>query len=220
MKNIINIHLSLFSLLLILTASAGSAWALTASNTRIINNATLSYNDGIGTKTVNAIPVVVTVSLLPGTPTVTKVSDETTPYTGTDTQLVNSFTITASNTNGPDTYTLTPAIIGTPTNTSGAGVTLTSPASPVLLGATVTLSGCTATVLNIPADGNSGDNAINGIAALDWVVVNGQRRQVASIVDNATSTSTITLAAALPASAGGRAVKDLVDPERVMFKAG
>jgi hypothetical protein len=203
MNTLIRMQSILFCYLLIFVATTGSAWALTASNTQIINNARLSYDDGTGvTKTVNALPVVVTVSLLPGTPTVTKVSDETTPYTGTDTQLVNTFRITASNTNGPDTYTLVPAIIGTPTNTSGAGLTLTSPASPVLLGATVTLSGCTTTGLNVPADGNSGDNAVNGIAALDWVVVNGQRRQVSSIVDNATGTSTITLAIALSAAPG------------------
>jgi hypothetical protein len=197
MNQIIKMHLILFSLALAFAASAGSAWANVAANTQIINTATLTYNDGTGTKTVNSLPVVVTVTLIPGTPTVAKVSDQSTSYTGPNTPLTNTFTITASNTNGPDTYLLTPAIIGTPSNTSVASVALTSPASPVLLGATVTLAGCTTTVLNVPADGNNGDNAVNGIAKDDWVVVNGQLKQVASIVDNATLISTITLASAL-----------------------
>src|ERR1035441_2913869 len=49
-------------LITILLVSAGSTWALTASNTQIINQASLSYNDGISNRTVNALPVVVTVT--------------------------------------------------------------------------------------------------------------------------------------------------------------
>jgi hypothetical protein len=199
---------SLFCFLIIFAAFTSGAWALTASNTQIINNASLSYNDGTGTKTVNAVPVIVTVTLIPGTPTVTKGPDQTTPYTGPNTPLTNTFTITASNTNGPDNYSLTPAIIAT-TNATGSSIVLASitplggpQTSPVLLGATVTLAATTANVLVVPADGNAGDNQVNGIAALDWVVVNGEARQVASIVDNAANTSTITLVSALSANPG------------------
>jgi hypothetical protein len=217
MKNAITIHFSLFCLLLIFTAFTGSAWAVTASNTQIINNASLSYNDGTGPKTVNAIPVVVTVSLLPGTPIVTKGPDQTTPYVGPNTPLVNTFTIIASNTNGPDNYSLTPAIIAT-TNAAGSGVTLTSPASPVKLGATVVLSGST-TVLNVPSDGNlpnapsyNTDGEVNGIAVGDWIVLNGDTanpRQVTAITDPASGTATITVGSAFAsAPAAGQLVAE------------
>jgi hypothetical protein len=191
MKNIFRINFSLFCLLLILAAFTGSAWALTASNTQIINNASLSYNDGTSTRTVNALPVVVTVSLLPGTPTVTKGLDQTTPYTGPNTPLVNTFTITASNTNGPDTYSLTPAITAT-VNATGSSVTLTSPTSPVLLGATVTLSGSTTTSLNVPSDGVSGP-AVNGIANGDTIVVGLDVATVNTVTNTGSGIATITL---------------------------
>jgi len=191
MKNIFRINFSLFCLLLILAAFTGSAWALTASNTQIINNASLTYNDGTVTRTVNALPVVVTVSLLPGTPTVTNGPDQTTPYTGPNTPLTNTFTITASNTNGPDTYSLTPAITAT-VNATGSGVTLTSPTSPVLLGATVTLSGCTTTSLNVPSDGVSGP-AVNGIANGDTIVVGPDVATVNTVTNTGSGIATITL---------------------------
>jgi hypothetical protein len=197
-------QLILFSLALFFAASAGSAWALTASNTRIINNASLSYNDGTSNITVNAVPVMVTVTLLPGQPTVSPGPDQSTAYTGANTPLINTFTITASNTNGPDSYSLTPAIIAT-INATGSSVLLTSPSSPVTLGATVTLSGSTATVLVVPADGNN-DSAVNGIAVNDWVVVNNDTanpRQVSAISDNAAGTSTITVAPALASGIPG-----------------
>ena len=199
------VYLAFLCVLALSVVSGGSAWALTASNTQIINNASLTYNDGTGPRTVNATPVVVTVTLAPGQPTVTKGPDQTTPYVGPNTPLTNTFTITASNTNGPDTYSLTPAIIAT-TNATGDSVALVSPASPVLLGATVTLASSSATVLNVPADGNSGDSQVNGIAVGDWIVVNGDTanpRQVSAITDNATGTSTITVAPALAAGAPG-----------------
>jgi len=204
MKKMMKFHLTLLSLLLVFAAATGSAWALTASNTRIINSARLTYNDGTSVKFVDAIPVEVTVTLLPGTPTVTRGPDQSTLYTGPNTPLVNTFTITASNTNGPDDYSLTPAIIAT-TNATGEGITLTSPASPVRLGATVTLSGSTATVLVVPTDGN-GDSLINDIAVNDWVVVNNDTanpRQVSAISDTGTGTSTITVAPALAAGIPG-----------------
>ena len=191
MKNLIRMHFSLFCLLLIFAAPTGSAWALTASNTQIINNASLSYNDGTGTKTVNAIPVIVTVTLIPGTPTVTKGPDQTTPYTGPNTPLTNTFTITASNTNGPDNYSLTPAIIAT-TNATGATVILTSPSSPVRLGATVTLSGCTATSLKVPSDGVSGP-AVNGIANGATIVVGTDVATVNTVTNTGSGIATITL---------------------------
>ena len=214
----------IFTLILItiLLVSAGSAWALTASNTQIINQASLSYNDGISVKTVNALPVVVTVTLLPGTPTIAKGPDQTTPYTAPNTPLTNTFTITASNTNGPDNYSLTPAITAT-TNATGASVTLFSPSSPVKLGATVVLSGSTATVLNVPSDGNlpnaptyNSDGEVNGIAVGDWIVLNGDTanpRQVTAITDPAAGTATITVGSAF---ASAPAVGQLVAEQKTV----
>lgn len=210
MKQNFGIKITLLCLVSLFAMTPLSAWALTASNTQIINNASMSYNDGTSTKTANALPVMVTVSLVPGQPTVTKGADQTTPYTGSNTPLTNTFTIVASNTNGPDTYSLIPAITAT-LNATGSSVTLASitplsgpQTSPVLLGATVTLAGSSATVLNVPADGNSGDSQVNGIAVGDWIVVNGDSansRQVSAISDPATGTATITVSPALAAGA-------------------
>ncbi len=209
-------------LIAILLVSAGGAWALTASNTQILNQASLSYNDGTGVRTVNSLQVVVTVTLIPGTPTVSKGPDQTTPYTAPNTPLTNTFTITASNTNGPDTYSLVPAITAT-VNATGSSVTLTSPASPVKLGATVVLSGSTTTVLNVPSDGNlpnapvyNTDGEVNGIAVADWIVLNGDTanpRQVTAITDPASGTATITVGIAF---ASAPAVGQLVAEQRTV----
>jgi len=216
MKQLFRININLLCLLGLFAMTPLSAWALTASNTQIVNSASMSYNDGTGVKTANALPVTVTVTLVPGQPTVTKGPDQSTPYTGANTPLTNTFTIIASNTNGPDTYTLTPAITAT-LNATGSSVALASPASPVLLGATVTLSGSTATVLNVPADGNAGDSQVNGIAVGDWIVVNGDTanpRQVTAISDLAAGTSTITVAPAL--TAGAPAAGQLVAEQKTV----
>jgi hypothetical protein len=199
MNKLFKMQFILFILTLIFAASAGSAWAWTASNTRIVNNATLSYDDGTGTKTVNAIPVVVTVALIPSAPAVTPGPPQTTPYTGPGTPLTNSFTVTAA-ANGPDTYSITSAISGTSTNTSGAAVNTPVPAS-VTLGATVTLAGSTTTSINVPADGSSNGN-VNGIHTGSTVVIGSDTRTVSAVTDNAAGTSTITLSAALSAAPG------------------
>jgi len=209
MRKLFSISFTLLCLLGLIALSPVSALALTASNTQIINNASMSYNDGVSVKTANATPVVVTVTLIQGQPTISKGPDQTTPYTGNNTPLTNTFTITASNTNGPDTYSLTPAITAT-VNASGSSVALASitplggpQTSPVTLGATVTLGGSTSTILNVPSDGAS-DGKVNEIAVNDWIVVNGDTanpRQVSGISDNAIGISTITVAPALAAGA-------------------
>src|SRR6185369_3649231 len=113
MKQLFRININLLCLLGLFAMTPLSAWALTASNTQIVNSASMSYNDGTGVKTANALPVTVTVTLVPGQPTVSKGPDQSTPYASANTPLTNTFTIIASNTNGPDTYTLTPAITAT-----------------------------------------------------------------------------------------------------------
>lgn len=178
-----------------------AAQANMASNTQIKNAAHLSYNDGAAVRTADSY-VIVTVSLVPSAATDVKGSDQTTEYTGTDTTLNNTFTITAT-ANGLDTYTLTPNLVSG-TNETGASLTLSSPSSPVSLGATVTLAGSTTTVLNVPSDGTA-DSVVNGIAAGATVVVNiggtDYERTVAvgGVTDpGGSGVATITLTVALP----------------------
>ncbi len=191
MNQILKMQLILFSLALAFAASAGSAWANTAANTHIINNATLSYNDGTGTRTATA-SVTVTVALVPAIPTVAPGPPQSTSYNGPATPLTNSFTVTAT-ANGPDTYSVTSAITGS-TNTTSP--TATPQAPTVYLGATVTLAGSTTTVITVPSDGVS-NNIVNGIQAGSTVVIGIDTRTVQSVTDNATLTSIITLTAPL-----------------------
>lgn len=187
-------HTTRFLLSLLLTtglvlSGVSTVWAAVAANTQIINEATLSYGTGINAKTTKA-SVTVTVSLVSALATVTGTGDQTTPYTQTDTPLTMQFMVTA-NSNGPETYNVT-ATNGTTDNTTNPDEPL-APA-PFILGASVTTSGSTTTVINVPSDGNS-DGSINGLQVGDTVVINGEVRTiiVAGFSDPATGTATITL---------------------------
>jgi len=185
-------------LMLALVAVAGNALANVAANTQIINQASLSYDDGTGTKT-STTQVVVTVSLVPAAPVIIPGPDQETSYNGSGTTLHNSFYVRAS-ANGPDTYNLSTAISGS-TNTTGPTATITSGAT-IYLGATVTFdTSSTTTSIVVPADGTA-DNEVNGIEAGDTVVIDGESRTVQSVTDNASGTSTITLASVLTAAPG------------------
>jgi hypothetical protein len=186
---------------------AASAWANLAANTQIINNATLSYNDGTGTKTATA-SVSVTVVLVPSAPNIVAGTAQTTSYSGTAT-LTDSYTVTGT-ANGPDTYNITAAVSGS-TNTSGAGASPT--AATVSLGGTVTTAGSSATVINVPSDGVANNN-LNGIVVGSTVVINGDVRTVLAISDNASGTSTITLNQGLSGGAPGAGV--LVAEQKVI----
>jgi len=199
-----------FALLAIVTFILPNfAHAALPANTQITNSATLSYYDGAATQTATS-SVTVTVALVPAAAAVVAGSDQSTPYTGTNTELNNTFSVTATS-NGPDQYTLTPAIVGTPTNTTGASISLTSPTSPVTLGATITLSGSTTTILKVPSDGTA-DAVVNEIAVGDTVVVSGEARTVSAVSDpGGNGTATITLASALSsAPAAGVTVAERV----------
>jgi len=180
-------------ILLFAVMSAASAWANLAANTQIINQATLSYHDGAGTRTATA-SVTVTVSLVPAAVTIVPGANQSTSYSSGAT-LTDSFTVTAG-ANGPDTYNITTAVTGS-TNTTGA--TATPVTTTVTLGATVTTAGSTNTVIVVPADGNLPGEVpgVNGIHVGDTVVINGESRTVTAIQDNATGTSTITLSSPL-----------------------
>jgi hypothetical protein len=199
-----------FCLLIILWfafCSAASAWANIAANTQIINQASLSYNDGSGTKTATA-SVTVTVVLVASAPTIVAGSAQTTSYSSSAT-LTDSYTVTAS-ANGPDTYNVTAAVSGS-TNTGGAAANPT--ALTVTLGATVTTAGSSATVIVVPSDGVANNN-LNGIVVGSTVVINGDVRTVQAISDNASGTSTITLNAGLSGGPPGTGV--LVAEQKVI----
>jgi hypothetical protein len=183
-----------------IVGSAASTWAVTASNTKIINTATLTYNDGTGPKTALPASVTVTVALVPSAPVITPGGPQATQYAGVGTTLTNTFTVTAA-ANGLDTYNLSSAIMSS-TNTTSPTTTVTT-VSPLSLGATVTLAGSTATVLNVPSDGasNASINGIVGGSVATVVIGANPPATVLSIVDNASGISTITLTAALPGGA-------------------
>jgi hypothetical protein len=201
----------LMMIMLFAVFSAASAWANIAANTQIINQATLSYNDGAGTRAATA-SVTVTISLVPAALTIVPGANQSTSYS-TGATLTDSFTVT-SGANGPDTYNITAAVTGQ-TNTSGA--TATPVTATVTLGSSVTTAGSTKTVIVVPADGNlSGEvPGVNGIAVGDKVVINGDERTVTAIQDNATGTSTITLGSEL----SGAPAAGVVVGERQVIQA-
>jgi len=195
MKHQLAKYIVLFCVISGLGLITTDAMATVAANTQIINQATLSYNDGTGVQTENA-SVAVTVSLVPGLATLDSPADQTSVYTGVNTTHTYTYTITAGG-NGPDTYTVTTAVAGS-TNTTGAS---TGGDTSFPLGATVTTSGSTTTVLQVPSDGTA-DSSVNGIENGDTVVVNGEVRTVSGISDPASGTATITLGVALGAAPG------------------
>ncbi|MBK5276637.1 MAG: hypothetical protein JJE30_16530 [Desulfuromonadales bacterium] len=199
MKFSLKPYSALLCMALLGALSAAPARANMAANTQIINQAQLSYSDGVSTKTASA-SVTVTVGLVASAPNIIPGPPQSTSYAGAATILTDSYTITAG-ANGPDTYNLSAAVTGS-TNTSGA--TATSTAASVALGASVTTVGSTTTTIVVPADGNlPGEmSGVNGIQVGDTVVINGETRTVIAITDNASGTSTITLNSALGAAPG------------------
>ena len=194
-------------LAMIFALSAVPAWSNTAANTQIINQAQISFNDGTKTQIVFS-SVAVKVTLVPSAPVVLKGSDQTTQYTGVDTQLNNTFTITAT-ANGPDTYDLAPNLTGTNGNTLSApsfGTIL--PSNPITLGASVVVvdgtHASTTTTLYVPSDGTA-DSVVNEIQADDWVVVGANSAvQVQSVSDpGGSGIATIILKTALGLGAPG-----------------
>ena len=193
-------YLCLLLLALVVAVFAAPAWANIAANTQIINTAWLHYDDGTPTgKTVPSNSVIVKVALVPGPPTGTAGPDPSpTPYTSNATQI-NTFTIIGGG-NGPDSYTLT-ALITLP-NPTGATAVVNSPASPVTLGATVTLSGSSTTVLNVPSDGINGNGHVNGIDNGDTVVIGTYVGTASNIINSGTGIATITIAPAMSPAPG------------------
>ncbi len=193
MRLIPNLKLRTLGLLLpALLAAAGSAEAVAPANAIITNTASLSY---AGLTNPITASVDVQVALKQAAPTVSNAAAITVAENQTGTL---SFAVTA-NANGPDTYTINAT--NTPTNVTGSSAPTPTPAS-VTLGATAVLIDAVAgaTAITVPADG-AADGQVNGIAAGDTVVIGGTAYTVASVTDNATGTSTITLATGLNAAA-------------------
>jgi hypothetical protein len=211
MKHLLKVYLSLLLLTLAVAALPGSAWANLAANTQITNAATLNYNDGSTARTATA-SVTVTVSLVPAAPTIVAQGPYTTQYTGSSTILTDTFVITAG-ANGPDTYNLTTAVV-TDVNGTGAGSAVVAPTS-IILGASVTVAGSSATILQVPADGVA-NSSVNGIEVGDTVVINGEVKTVSAIFDNPdpNGISTITLASALVGGAPAAGV--LIEEQKII----
>ena len=122
--------------------------------------------------------------MFPASPPSTHRPTARSPMSTTLTPLTLDYTITAGG-NGPDTYTITGSIASQANNLSDAGVsfsasggpgetiTITGSGASIDLGATITTTGSTTSVLHVPADGVDTDGAVNGIAVDDIVVVNG-----------------------------------------------
>ena len=180
----------------------GTASATTAANAVITNTATVNYDDtGGNPQTALTASVDVTVNLVTAHPTLSAPVDAS---TSSGVFLNYTYTI-INNSNGPDTYNLISAAV------LGAGVTSQTAVfrdpsdsidiTGVTVGATsvavAALAG--ATVITVPNDGVS-NASVNGIAAGDAVFIAGTVLVVASVVDNATGTSTITLTTGLAAN--------------------
>lgn len=202
MKRIKTIILAQLALLVILLCVSAPVWANLAANTQIINQATLTYFDGVRTVPATA-SVTVTVSLVPAALTIVPGANQSASYS-TGATLTDSFTVT-SGANGPDTYGISTTVTGS-TNTTGASATPV--VTTVTLGSSVTAAGSTKSIIVVPTDGNLAGEVpgVNGIAVGDSVVIDGQLRTVIAIADNSTtgpgSTSTITLNAELSSAPG------------------
>jgi len=196
-----------------------NAFAATAANATITNTAAVSWLDGDGLNPANAnASVSVTVNLLQATPTLSAPADAS---TASGTALDYTYTI-RTNANGQDTYTLTDSFVSsTGTYSSetteirdtagGAGSIIGS----VTLGATTAaaIANSGTAVITVPADGAS-DASINGIAAGDTLYIGTATYTVASITDNATGTSTITLTTNLAANVN---VADLIAEQQTFY---
>lgn len=191
-----------FGLLLVAWAMSSAAWAVTPANTQLTATATLTYtgnSTGITSSTtvaVQLVPSAVTIASTFSAPTASVNIAEGGAYSAT-------YTI-QSNANGPDTYTIATSYSNTNTVTGMISPTVTTASATDVASTTVTLGATAAetaapagaTSITVPSDGTA-DNSVNGIAANDTVIIGGNKYTVASVTDNASGTSTITLKTAL-----------------------
>ncbi len=172
---------------------AAQAQAVAPANALITNTASMTYT---GLTTPIQASVDVKVSLLPAAPNLALSGNNATVAENQTGTL--SFTITA-NANGPDNYTVNaPTHVASNVTVNGAPV---ASVSFVALGATAVSVAALAgsNIITVPADGVA-DGQVNGIAAGDTVVILGQSYAVATVTDNATGNSSITLSPPLVAN--------------------
>ncbi len=170
--------------------------ANTAANTAIINTVTVNFKDAGGTaQTAVTASAIVTVTLVAVAPSLSTPGDQNTTLA---TAATYNYTITA-NSNGPESYAISTSLNGgSVTNTAHILTSSAVPSpTPIALGATtiitpVTITAAGTTAIVVPSDGVS-NASVNGIIAGATVVINTQVYTVASIVDNAAGTSTITV---------------------------
>ena len=191
----------------------GRALADVAANARIVNQATLSFDDGSGVLQTTNASVIVTVAHVAGIPTLNAPANGEVAYIDAATPLTFGYTITAGG-NGPDTYTINSSIVDQTDNGGNAGfsfsastlpgetITITGSTASIDLGATITTTGSTTTILHVPSDGVA-DNAVNGIRVDDIVMVDGgTATRVTAVSDPDSGTATITIADALSTAPG------------------
>ena len=182
--------------LLLMAAVAATprlADANTAANALIHNTATVNYKDAGGTAQAPvAASADVTVTLVAAAPNLSAPADQN---TAPGTPVTYNYTITAT-ANGPDTYNLSRTIAESAGITPGTSTAVPSVGS-ILLGASTfalpaTIAAGGTTAITVPSDGVS-DGNVNGIVAGNTVVIAGATYTVASVVDNAGGTSTISV---------------------------
>ncbi len=225
MKKIIKNGMLAMSASLLLVAASGTAHAVAPANSVITNTASLTYT---GLVTPITASVDLTVSLVVTAPGVS-----TGPATGVlpaDITVVEGTTGTVPMTftaqsNGVDTFNVSGT--GASTNTTGTTpptytTTAGTPLTQVTLGATALSANAAIgdTVLTVPSDGvNNGQ--VNGLTAGDTVVIGGVPYTIASVVDNAAGSSTITLTTPLTtAPVVGDLIAETVDVLMVLTNAG
>jgi uncharacterized repeat protein (TIGR01451 family) len=181
-----------------------NVFADTAANTRIINTVIVHYSDALGGNATQSTPVSVsvTVVLVPAEPTLTVTTAPIlTAYQNVTYTL--EYAISA-NANGEDTYDLL-------TVESVASANLDDPTFTInLTGDSISLGGTTlaanvsagATTITVPYDATGTAGLVNGIAADEWIVVDGDTAhpcQVQTIThDSASNTTDIQLYPATP----------------------
>lgn len=176
--------------ILTITIGAMTAYAVAPANSLITNTASMTYT---GLTAPITASVDVKVSLVTAAPNLILLSNNVTiaeNQTG-----ILSYTITAT-ANGPDTYAINnPSNVATNVTTNGASVP--SIVSVILGASAVSVTALQGTnVITVPSDGVT-DGEVNGITAGDTLEILGQTYVVATIVDNATGNSTITLTSKL-----------------------
>ncbi len=179
-----------------MTLSASTVLAYTtASNTQIINTATLNFTGGTATAS-----VVVTVGLIPSAPALA-ITNGTSAYTAANTPaIIDSLSITSS-ANGPAQYTVS-ALASAVANSNlalNSAITVALP-NPITIGATITNASTTWGTLKVPSDGTA-DSIVNNIQLNSWITFNvgtgNITRQVLSVTDpGTTGTATITFVTA------------------------